>query len=438
MSIKQIETLVFDYGGVIVNIDDASVVKAMESLGVTAFKRLIHVRKIKRLMHQYINGLVAESETLKEMLSLCRKGTTTEDIEKVLEELCGNLPVERLEALVKLRKQYKVYLLSNINDTLWQKSVCLTKQLGYSTDELFDEVFLSYAMRKEKPSVEIYEEMTKQFFALTFHLPDGSLVISYRGTDMSLTGWKEDFNMSFEDTVPSQKDALSYLNRIAAKYKGKIFLTGHSKGGNLAVYATANASKRIQQRIVRVFNNDGPGFNEESRTYSILPSIADKVVTIVPSSSIVGMLLEHLPSYRVIESTSVSIFQHDPYTWCFDGPHFAYKENLSDDSLMMNRILSTWIKSLSREKRETFVDSLFSIFGNAGIKTFRLNSTDVIMRGPDFIRAYFSLAREERKMLKDVTMSLARIAGEMFFDHDEEKGKEKGLLDEKGKKGELQ
>ena len=90
---KQIETLVFDYGGVIVNIDDVAVVKAMESLGVTAFKRIIHVRKIKRLMHQYINGMVAETVTLKEMLSLCRKGTTSEDIEKVLEELCGNLPV---------------------------------------------------------------------------------------------------------------------------------------------------------------------------------------------------------------------------------------------------------------------------------------------------------------------------------------------------------
>ena len=163
MSMKQIETLVFDYGGVIVNIDDASVVKAMESLGVTAFKRLIHVRKIKRLMHQYINGLVAETETLQEMLSLCRKGTTTtEDIEKVLEELCGNLPVERLEALVKFRKRDKVDLLSNINDTLWLKSVSLMKQLGYSTDKLFDEVVLSYAMQKEKPSIEIYEEMTQQ------------------------------------------------------------------------------------------------------------------------------------------------------------------------------------------------------------------------------------------------------------------------------------
>ena len=158
----QIETLVFDYGGVIVNIDDASVVKAMESLGVTAFKRLIHVRKIKRLMHQYINGLVAESETLKEMLSLCRKGTTTEDIEKGLEELCGNRPVERLESLVKLRKQYNVYLLININDTLLQKSVCLMKQFGYSTDELWDEGWRSCGMRKEKPSVEVYEERTKQ------------------------------------------------------------------------------------------------------------------------------------------------------------------------------------------------------------------------------------------------------------------------------------
>ena len=157
---KQIKTLVFDYGGVIVNIDDASVVKAMESLGVTMFKRLIHYRKIKRLIYQYINGLVAEAVTLKEMLSLCREGTSTEDIEEILEELCGNLPVERLEALVKLRKRYKVYLLSNINNTLWQKSVSLMKQLGYSTDELFDDVFLSYAMRKEKPSVEIYEEMT--------------------------------------------------------------------------------------------------------------------------------------------------------------------------------------------------------------------------------------------------------------------------------------
>ena len=159
---KQIETLVFDYGGVIVNIDDASVVKAMNSLGVTTFKRLIHFRKIKRLIYQYINGLVAEAVTLKEMLSLCREGTSTEDIETLLEELCGNLPVKRLEALVKLRKRYKVYLLSNINDTLWQKSVSLMKQLGYSTDDLFDEVFLSYAMRKEKPSVEIYEEMTQQ------------------------------------------------------------------------------------------------------------------------------------------------------------------------------------------------------------------------------------------------------------------------------------
>ncbi len=157
-----IDTLVFDYGGVIVNIDDASVVKAMKSLGVTTFKRMLHAHKIKRLMHQYINGVVDEAVTMKEIRGLCRKGTTVEDIEKVLENLCGNLPVERLEALAKLRKRFKVYLLSNINDTLWQKSVIKMKQLGYCADDLFDEVFLSYVMREEKPFFKIYEEMTRR------------------------------------------------------------------------------------------------------------------------------------------------------------------------------------------------------------------------------------------------------------------------------------
>ncbi len=158
---EQIETLVFDYGGVIVNIDDAAVVKAMESLGVTKVKRILHARRIKKLMHQYINGLVDETVTLHAMQKLCRKGTAVEDIEKVLTELCGNLPVARLEALTRLRKRYKVYLLSNINDTLWQKSVGVIEQMGYSVDGLFDGVFLSYVMRKEKPSAAIYEEMAQ-------------------------------------------------------------------------------------------------------------------------------------------------------------------------------------------------------------------------------------------------------------------------------------
>lgn len=109
---KQIDTLVFDYGGVLVNIDDGQVVRALKSLGLSSLKQLLYARKIKRLMHQFIDGLVPEDETLDEMQKLCRKGTTKDAILYVLDKLCGNLPIERMQALVGLRQRYKYPILA--------------------------------------------------------------------------------------------------------------------------------------------------------------------------------------------------------------------------------------------------------------------------------------------------------------------------------------
>lgn len=111
---KQIETLIFDYGGVIVNIDDAPVTQALADLGISRIEQLIHARKIKKLMRQFIDGLVPTAQTLVEMQQLCRKGTTVDEIIEILDQLCGDLPKSRLEMLAELRKKYKVYLLSNI------------------------------------------------------------------------------------------------------------------------------------------------------------------------------------------------------------------------------------------------------------------------------------------------------------------------------------
>lgn len=156
---NKIDTLVFDYGGVLVNIDDGQVVRALKKLGLSRLKQLWYARTIKRLMHQYIDGLVPEDETLDEMLKLCRKGTTKEDILDVLEKLCGNLPIERLLALVELRKKYKVYLLSNINGFLWRKSVRQFRALGLEPADCFDNFFLSYEIGIAKPDLGIYDHL---------------------------------------------------------------------------------------------------------------------------------------------------------------------------------------------------------------------------------------------------------------------------------------
>ena len=154
---KQIDALVFDYGGVLVNIDDGQVVRALKNLGISRFKQLWYARTIKRLMHQFIDGLVPENETLDEMQKLCRKGTTKEDILDVLDKLCGNLPIERMQSLVKLRKKYKVYLLSNINDFLWRKSVRQIRELGLEPADCFDGFYLSYEIGIAKPDRRIYD-----------------------------------------------------------------------------------------------------------------------------------------------------------------------------------------------------------------------------------------------------------------------------------------
>lgn len=173
---KQIDTLVFDYGGVLVNIDDGQVVRALKGLGLSTLKQLWYARTIKRLMHQFINGLVPEDICLEEMRMLCRKGTTKEDILDVLDKLCGNLPIERMQALVELRKKYKIYLLSNINNFLWRKSVRQIRDLGLEPADCFDNFFLSYDIGIAKPDRGIYDHL----IAKTGLIPEHTLYFDDR------------------------------------------------------------------------------------------------------------------------------------------------------------------------------------------------------------------------------------------------------------------
>ena len=159
MKYENIDTLIFDYGGVLVNVDDSMVVESLKELGLPRIKQFIYRKKLKDLLRDFIDGLIPTEVTLERMLQLCKKGTTKEEIIAVLCRLCGNLPKERLEALVELRKRYKVYLLSNICDILWVQSMEQMRKHGYAPEDCFDRTFLSYEMGVAKPDRVIYEKM---------------------------------------------------------------------------------------------------------------------------------------------------------------------------------------------------------------------------------------------------------------------------------------
>lgn len=204
-------------------------------------------------------------------------------------------------------------------------------------------------------------EKQAQFAALTVLPGDGTAFIAYRGTDLTLVGWKEDFNMSFQNVVPAQIAAAGYLLYAAKGFSGLLRLGGHSKGGNLAVFAGAVAPKRIQRRILTVYNHDGPGFQEGMLHFSGYLAMIPKVRTFVPHTAIIGMLMNHRGDYTVVESNEKGIMQHDPYSWAVLGTDFVRLETVSKESEFWDKTLKEWLASQTPEKRGKFIDALFEV-----------------------------------------------------------------------------
>lgn len=202
----------------------------------------------------------------------------------------------------------------------------------------------------------------KQFAAVTALLDDGSAYLAFRGTDSTLVGWKEDFNMAFMPVVASQTDALEYLCKAAAALPGGLIPGGHSKGGNLAVFAAASCDPAVQSRILKVYNHDGPGFQKEMMESTGYRAITDRIHTLIPQSSVIGMLLDHEEEYTVIHSSQVGIMQHDPYTWNVLGPDLVRSESVTASSRAIDRTLKSWVSSMTVQQRGEFINGLYQIF----------------------------------------------------------------------------
>ena len=238
-------------------------------------------------------------------------------------------------------------------------------------------------------------EAQKQISAITYVLGNESVYVAYRGTDDSLIGWKENFNMSFMSPVPSQTEATEYLNRAANATEGKIYLGGHSKGGNLAAFATVKCDPKVKERIVTAYNNDGPGFNTDFISGLDYQNIKGKIRTLVPQSSIVGMLLEHEENYEVIKSSQVGILQHDPFSWELVGSKFIYLDSISEESRRIDQTMKNWLGDMDMSQREEFVDAIYNTLSSTNATTLTDISTDKIK----LLRAWNNLTEENKNMI---------------------------------------
>lgn len=250
----------------------------------------------------------------------------------------------------------------------------------------------------------------KQFSAVSFQISPALCYIAFRGTDSTFIGWKEDFNMAFKCPIPSQEEAVRYLEKAALYCSGTIYTGGHSKGGNLAVYASAMCRKNVQNRIERIFSHDGPGFMEETLESEEFQKILPKVEKTMPQSSIVGFLLENQKDYRIVKSNQIGgIMQHDPYTWILDHHDFVYQEKLTKDAKYADRTLSDWLKQISEEDRERFIDSLYSVLNTNHLMTLEDFRADWYKNIPAAIHAASQLDADTKKFLMHTLKELASL-----------------------------
>ena len=241
-------------------------------------------------------------------------------------------------------------------------------------------------------------ETEKQFAAVTFEFSKDNAFIAFRGTDGTIVGWKEDFNMAFMSPVPAQKDAVAYLEASAnADKKRKLIVGGHSKGGNLAIYSSVFCDAKIQKQITKVYNFDGPGFEQNVLQSDAFTKMLPKLKTYLPQSSVVGILFNHREECVEIKSTeSMGIFQHDPFTWFVKAQSFVKVEGLTNDSKFIDSTLNDWLEQLDNKQREMFVDTLFEVLYATEARTLSDLSDNWLKKSSAVIKALARIDSETR------------------------------------------
>ena len=285
--------------------------------------------------------------------------------ELVYVDFTGIVPGEESGEAVFLKDASRMFWEQHTQGEVLER-VSMTKMSAFVMDKMahtrrFENVCLSSYVQ------DIDKEQQSQFCAVSITLDDNSLFVSYSGTDSTIVGWRENFNMAYLQHTPGQEKAVRYLNHAVRQGHQAVRVGGHSKGGNLAVYAGIFCEGDIRKRIVKIYSNDGPGFEEGVLQSSSYRELLPRIKRVLPQKAIVGMLLGHRADYEVVHSTENHAKQHDMLSWEVLGAQMVYEDKLSEQSVAIDGIIKTWVAAMDMSQRRHFVETVFSMLEHAGV-----------------------------------------------------------------------
>lgn len=260
-------------------------------------------------------------------------------------------------------------------------------------------------------------ELEMQFAAVTLQLSEDVMHLSFCGTDSTVLGWKEDMNMSFMDNVPGQHAACDYAKFIAEKYPDKkMRFGGHSKGGNLAVFAAVGQTEEVQNRIIEINNYDGPGFVEKYISQPEYLRIKDRIHTYIPQDSLFGRLLEHAEPFDIVESTNRSIYQHDLYSWQVMKDHLIRLERTTEQSNITNESIRRILENTSPAQRGEFLDEIYTFIDPDETTTIGDIKEKLPRMLPRIIKAVSSMGETEKQEMTNMLAVFIKSFTSSFSD----------------------
>ena len=260
------------------------------------------------------------------------------------------------------------------------------------------------------------KDTTKQFAAITVEVEPSVRLVVFRGTDDTLIGWKEDFLMTYSPLVAAQTDAKEYLAKQASLWDGDLMISGHSKGGNLAIYAAATQVEDVQLRIVDIFCFDSPGLYRSVLETKGYQNIVPLAMRYIPQDSLVGLMLESEVPYVIVKSNATGAMQHSAMTWEIEDGQFIKMEKLTKNSQLNDQTFKKWTESVSDEELELFWNVFFELLFSVGIDTVNDLYGEFMHYVQEFLKAAGNMDEEKRELLTRIALLLVSTRFEVWKD----------------------
>jgi len=260
------------------------------------------------------------------------------------------------------------------------------------------------------------KDTTKQFAAITVEVEPSVRLVVFRGTDETLIGWKEDFLMTYSPLVAAQTDAKEYLAKQASLWDGDLMISGHSKGGNLAIYAAATQVEDVQLRIVDIFCFDSPGLYRSVLETKGYQNIVPLAMRYIPQDSLVGLMLESEVPYVIVKSNATGAMQHSAMTWEIEDGQFIKMEKLTKNSQLNDQTFKKWTESVSDEELELFWNVFFELLFSVGIDTVNDLYGEFMHYVQEFLKAAGNMDEEKRELLTRIALLLVSTRFEVWKD----------------------